>query len=183
MSGVHHPPGDRRGHRHDRNSGDLVSDAPLPVAEPRVLGARRQGQPQAVAAWNKSTGSTAPSPRSCSATSDNLIRLQFGCSYKLGQSVSALFKENAGRSAYLTLAALILSLAIAIPLGILQAVRRNRSLDYTVHDMELRSVLDALVLPRADPDPAVFARHRDIFPPVVATTSRPRGRRSRTRYS
>ena len=32
----------------------------------------------------------------------NLLHLNFGYSYKLSQSVSALFKENAGRSAYLT---------------------------------------------------------------------------------
>ena len=32
----------------------------------------------------------------------HLLHLNFGYSYKLSQSVSALFKENAGRSAYLT---------------------------------------------------------------------------------
>ncbi len=56
----------------------------------------------------------------------------FGYSYNLNQSVTALFKENAGRSAYLTLAALVLSLIIAIPLGVLQAVKRNSVLDYTL---------------------------------------------------
>jgi peptide/nickel transport system permease protein len=61
----------------------------------------------------------------------HLVRLQFGYSYKQGQSVSALFKENAGRTAYLSGAALVLALLIAIPLGIAQALKRNSVGDYT----------------------------------------------------
>ena len=116
-----------------------------------------------------STGSTAQSPRSCCTYLGHLVQLNFGYSYKLGQSVSALFKENAGRSAYLTAAALVLSLVIAIPLGILQAVRRNTSLDYTFTTLELRALLDAVVLPRADPDPVFsLGTITTIFPPVVS---------------
>ena len=45
--------------------------------------------------------------------------------------MSALFNENLGRSAYLSGAALVLSLIIAVPLGIAQAVKRNSPGDYT----------------------------------------------------
>ena len=49
----------------------------------------------------------------------------FGYSYKLNQSVTALFQERWARSLYLSGMALVLSLLIAVPLGIYQAVRRN----------------------------------------------------------
>jgi peptide/nickel transport system permease protein len=102
--------------------------SPSPVYS--VLGAKTT--PEAAAAWNQSHGFDRSEPAQLITYLGHLVRLQFGFSYKLGQSVSALFKENAGRSAYLTFAALLLSLVFAIPIGILQAVRRNSVLDYTV---------------------------------------------------
>ncbi len=55
---------------------------------------------------------------------------KLGYSYKLNQSVNALIGENAGRSAYLSGVAVVLAIIIAIPLGVLQAVRRNKPDDY-----------------------------------------------------
>ena len=101
--------------------------APSPAYD--VLGAK--AQPLAVASWNKQHGYDRPEILQFFSYLNNLLHLNFGFSYKLSQSVSALFEENAGRSAYLTGAALLLSLIIAIPLGILQAVRRNTVEDYT----------------------------------------------------
>jgi peptide/nickel transport system permease protein len=101
--------------------------APSPAYD--VLGAK--AQPLAVIAWNKQHGYDRPEFIQFLSYLNNLLHLNFGFSYKLSQSVSALFKENAGRSAYLTGASLLLSLIIAIPLGILQAVRRNTVEDYT----------------------------------------------------
>jgi len=86
----------------------------------------------AVLAWDKQHGYDRPVLTQFLSYLGNLVHLDFGYSYKLNQSVTALFKENAGRSAYLTGAALVLSLAIAIPLGIAQAVKRNSPLDYTM---------------------------------------------------
>ena len=48
-----------------------------------------------------------------------------GYSYKLNQSVAALFGERWARSAYLSGISLVLAVLIAIPLGIFQAVKRN----------------------------------------------------------
>jgi peptide/nickel transport system permease protein len=48
-----------------------------------------------------------------------------GHSYKLNQSVAALFNERWGRSLYLSGISLVFAVVIAIPLGIYQAVRRN----------------------------------------------------------
>ncbi len=101
--------------------------SPSPVYD--VLGAR--AQPVAVKSWNQLHGYDRPMLAQFFTYAGHLVRLDFGYSYKLSQSVSALFKENAGRSAYLTAAALVLSLLIAIPLGIAQAVRRNSIGDYT----------------------------------------------------
>jgi ABC-type dipeptide/oligopeptide/nickel transport system permease component len=56
---------------------------------------------------------------------NQLLHGNLGYSYKLNQSVAALFQERWLRSAYLSGVTLFLSVVIAIPLGIYQAVRRN----------------------------------------------------------
>ncbi len=94
-----------------------------------VLGTRASAA--AVAAWNKSHGYDRPLILQFFTYIGKLVHLNFGYSYKEGQSVSALFKENAGRSAYLSGASLVLALIIAIPLGVAQAVKRNSIGDYT----------------------------------------------------
>jgi len=71
-----------------------------------VLGAR--AQPAAVVSWNLLHGYDRPEIAQLISYLGDLAHLNFGYSYKLDQSVSALFKENAGRSAYLTGAALLL---------------------------------------------------------------------------
>jgi peptide/nickel transport system permease protein len=85
----------------------------------------------AVASWNKLHGYDRSEAVQFVSYLGGLIHLNFGYGYKFSQSVAALFKENAGRSAYLSGAALVLSLIIAVPLGILQAVKRNSPLDYS----------------------------------------------------
>jgi peptide/nickel transport system permease protein len=130
-----------------------------------VLGAR--AQPAAVVSWNLQHGYDRPEISQLFSYLGELVRLNFGYSYKLDQSVSALFKENAGRSAYLTLAALILSLIIAIPLGIAQAVKRNTVGDYTVTTLNfilysMPSFFLGLILIQ------IFALDLNIFPPTVS---------------
>lgn len=136
---------------------------PSPVYS--VLGAR--AQPAAVVSWNLQHGYDRPEISQLFSYLGELVRLNFGYSYKLDQSVSALFRENAGRSAYLTLAALILSLIIAIPLGIAQAVKRNTIGDYTVTTLNfilysMPSFFLGLILIQ------LFALDLNIFPPTVS---------------
>jgi peptide/nickel transport system permease protein len=102
--------------------------SPTPVYA--VLG--NKAQPAAVRSWNKIHGYDRSEIAQFFSYLGNLCHLNFGFSYKLDQTVTALFKENAPRSAYLSGAALLLSLLIAVPLGIAQAVRRNSIGDYTV---------------------------------------------------
>ncbi|GAA4913048.1 peptide/nickel transport system permease protein [Nonomuraea thailandensis] len=54
-----------------------------------------------------------------------LLQGDLGYSYKLNQSVNALLAENAGRTAMLAGTALVLAIAVAVPLGVFQAVKRN----------------------------------------------------------
>jgi peptide/nickel transport system permease protein len=137
--------------------------APSPVQA--VLGPR--ATVQAKAAWNKSHGYDRPEVVQFFSYVGHLARLQFGYSYKEGQSVSALFKENAGRSAYLSGAALLLSLLIALPLGILQALKRNSVVDYTFTGLTfflyaMPSFLLGLILIQ------LFALDLHVFPPGVS---------------
>jgi peptide/nickel transport system permease protein len=63
---------------------------------------------------------------------DGLLHGSLRYSYKLNQSVAALFGERWARSAYLSGMGPLLAILIAIPLGIYQAVRRNSVGDQAV---------------------------------------------------
>jgi peptide/nickel transport system permease protein len=78
-----------------------------------------------LAAWNKQHGFDDPVAVQYLRYVGQLARGNLGYSYKLNQSVAALFGERWARSAYLSGTALLLSVLIAIPVGIYQAVRRN----------------------------------------------------------
>jgi peptide/nickel transport system permease protein len=93
-----------------------------------VLGAR--ANTALIAAWNKQNGFDDPWLVQYLRYVGNLLRGNLGYSYKLNQSVAALIGEVWARSAWLSGASLVLSLVIAIPLGVYQAVRRNTVGDY-----------------------------------------------------
>jgi peptide/nickel transport system permease protein len=95
-----------------------------------VLGIK--ASPAAIAGFNHLHGYDRPFLRQFVTYVNQTIHGNFGYSYKLNQSVTDLFKENAGRSAYLSGVSVALAVLIAIPLGIFQAVRRNSLLDYTL---------------------------------------------------
>ncbi len=130
-----------------------------------VLGAK--AQPLAVKSWNRIHGYDRSFFVQFLSYLGGIAHLNFGYSFKLDQSVNALFKENAGRSAYLSGAALVLSLLIAVPLGIAQAVKRNSVGDYTVTSFNfilysMPSFLLGLILIQ------FFALDWHIFPPTVS---------------
>jgi peptide/nickel transport system permease protein len=93
-----------------------------------VLGTK--ATPAAIKSFNKIHGYDRPLIVQFVSYINQLLHGNLGYSYKLSQSVTALLKENVGRSAYLSAASIILAVLIAIPLGILQAVKRNRPVDY-----------------------------------------------------
>jgi peptide/nickel transport system permease protein len=137
--------------------------APSPVYA--VLGAK--ARPLAVLQWNRQHGFDRSEATQFVSYVGDLARGNFGYSYKLDQSVTALFRENAGRSAYLSGAALVLSLIVAVPLGIAQAVKRNSPGDYAATSLNfilysMPSFFLGLILIQ------VFALDLHIFPPTVA---------------
>jgi peptide/nickel transport system permease protein len=130
-----------------------------------VLGAK--ATPAAVKSWNQLHGYDRSEFAQFFSYVGHLVRLDFGYSYKLSQTVSALFKENAGRSIYLVGAALVLSLVIAIPLGIAQAVKRNSIGDYAATTVNfilysMPSFFLGLILIQ------FLALDLGIFPPTVS---------------
>ena len=132
-----------------------------------VLGTK--ARPAVIALWDKQHGYDRPEVLQFLSYLGGLVHGNFGFGYKFNQSVSALFQENAGRTAYLSGAALVLSLIIAVPLGIAQAVKRNSPGDYaatainfTLYSMP--SFFLGLILIQ------IFALDLNVFPPGVSDT-------------
>jgi len=92
-----------------------------------VLGPK--ANPAAILAWNSANGFGAPWIVQYWHYVIGALHGNLGYSYKLNQSVGALFGERWARSAYLSGISLVLSVLIAIPLGIYQAARRNTAGD------------------------------------------------------
>jgi peptide/nickel transport system permease protein len=85
-----------------------------------------------VNAFNKSAGYDQPVFVQFWNYMTQLVQGNLGFSYKTNQTVDALIGENLYRSAYLSGMALLLSVLIAVPLGIFQAVKRNKASDQVV---------------------------------------------------
>ena len=88
-----------------------------------VLGSRANSV--LIAAFNKQHGFDNPWLVQYGDYVKNLLHGNLGYAYKYNQPVTSLFAERWARSAYLSGTALLLSVLIAIPVGIYQAVRRN----------------------------------------------------------
>ena len=88
-----------------------------------VLGQR--ADPTAVARWNQDHGFNDPFVVQYLHYLNNLLHGNLGYSYKVNQSVLALFSARWARSMYISAVSITLAVVIAIPLGIFQAARRN----------------------------------------------------------
>lgn len=86
----------------------------------------------AVKAWNKSHGYDRPLVVQFGSYFWGLLHGNLGYSYKEDQTVAKLLAENAPRSAYLSFASLFLAIIVALPVGVWQAIRRNKVSDYTL---------------------------------------------------
>jgi len=136
---------------------------------PAVVALGTKATHQAIAVWDRQHGYDRPVLVQFFSYIANLVQGNFGFAYTFGQSVAALLKENAGRSAYLSGAALVLSLLIAIPLGIAQAVKRNSPGDYVATTINfalysMPSFFLGLILIQ------FLALDWGIFPPGVSDT-------------
>ena len=91
-----------------------------------------------------------------------------GYSYKQNQQVTSLITERLPKTLVLVGISTILALIVAIPLGILQVVRRNKPVDHILTGVVVRLLRDAVVPARDAPDPVLRRRH-----PLVLGRSAP----------
>jgi len=95
-----------------------------------VLG--QQATPTSIAVFDKEHGLDNPFPVQYWDWLKDVLRGDLGFSYVQNQSVSALLGQRLPKTVILAGIAVLLALAVAIPLGFLQALRRNKPLDYVV---------------------------------------------------
>jgi peptide/nickel transport system permease protein len=93
-----------------------------------ILGSR--ASPAEIAAFNRANGLNQPLAGQYLSFLGRLARGNLGYSYRLNQSVDSLVLHQLPNDVLVVGVALVLALAIAVPLGVLQAVRRGRALDH-----------------------------------------------------
>jgi peptide/nickel transport system permease protein len=103
----------------------------LPGGEARaVLGLR--ATPAAVRAFNRDNGLDRPLVEQFLIYIKHLLEGNLGFSYHYDQSVRALLAETLPKTVLLMGSAYVLAFLIGVPLGVYQAVRRNRIDDYVL---------------------------------------------------
>ncbi|UKY53871.1 ABC transporter permease [Streptomyces inhibens] len=91
-----------------------------------------QATPEAIAHFNHQQGYDRSLPEQYAMYLGRLLSGDLGESYKLNQSVASLLGERLPKTALLAGLALALAALLAVPLGILQAVRRGKAADYVL---------------------------------------------------
>jgi peptide/nickel transport system permease protein len=86
--------------------------------------------PLAVEVFNRQNGLNRPLPLQYVAFLNQLIHGNLGYSFKQNMSVDAIVIHDLPNDVLLVGVSLVLALLIAIPLGVMQAVRRNKIADY-----------------------------------------------------
>ncbi|MFE7782329.1 ABC transporter permease [Streptomyces nigrescens] len=91
-----------------------------------------QATPEAVDHFNHQQGYDRSLPEQYLGYLGRLLTGDLGESYKLNQGVAALLAERLPKTALLAGLALALAALLAVPLGILQAVRRGKTVDHVL---------------------------------------------------
>ncbi len=91
-----------------------------------------RANPASVRAFNAQYGLNRPLPVQYLVWISQVLRGNLGFSYKLNQSVDSLLAESIPRTLVLTGTATIIAVGVAVPLGVIQAVRRNSAADYAL---------------------------------------------------
>jgi peptide/nickel transport system permease protein len=95
-----------------------------------ILGAK--ATPVAIAAFNKEYGLDAALPVQYLRYVDLLLHGNLGYSYKLNISVDSLLSLDLPKTFFLVGVSFLIAAVIAVPVGIVQAVRRNRLVDHSL---------------------------------------------------
>lgn len=91
-----------------------------------------QAGAQQIADFNQAQGLNRPLPVQYLYYLNTLLHGNLGTSYTLNEPVSQLIAQRLPKTLVLTVLSAIVGLAAAIPLGMWQAVRRNRPVDYVI---------------------------------------------------
>ena len=91
-----------------------------------------RANPASVRAFNAQYGLDQPLPVQYLVWISQVLRGNLGFSYKLNQSVDSLLAESIPRTLVLTGTATIIAIGVALPMGVIQAVRRNSAADYVL---------------------------------------------------
>jgi peptide/nickel transport system permease protein len=89
-----------------------------------------EATPQQVATFNRENGLNRPLPWQYVSFLNQIIHGNLGYSFKQNMSVDAIVAHDLPNDALLVGASIVLALGIAIPVGVLQAVRRDKLADY-----------------------------------------------------
>jgi peptide/nickel transport system permease protein len=133
-----------------------------------VLGAR--ATPGRIAIFNSTYGLNEPLYRQFLTYVDQVVHGNFGTSYQLQQPVSSLISQRVPKDVVLVGISTALALVIALPMGIYQAVRRDRIGDhlltgasFTLYSMPTFFFGILLI--------AIFSVQLHIFPPEAPSAS------------
>ncbi len=95
-----------------------------------VMGPSAYRNPAAIAQFDKAYGFNRPWYGQYWLWLDHLLHFNLGYSWKLNQSVASLLGSHLPKTVFLVALSIILALMLAIPIGIVQAVRRNKIVDH-----------------------------------------------------
>jgi peptide/nickel transport system permease protein len=90
-----------------------------------------------LAAFNHEQGYDQPWYQQYGLYLHRLVTGDFGYSYQLNQSVLEAIEQRLPKTMVLSLLSTVLAVVVAIPLGVVQAVRRNRWPDYVITSLSL----------------------------------------------
>ncbi|GAA3155557.1 ABC transporter permease [Nonomuraea sp. NPDC049421] len=90
-----------------------------------------------IAAFNHEMGYDRPLWQQYAMYLQRLVTGDLGYSFQLNQSVSEAIAQRLPKTMLLSLASTLLAVVVAVPLGVVQAVRRNRWPDYTINGLSL----------------------------------------------
>ena len=92
----------------------------------------KDATPAQIEQFDHDNGFDLPLPQQYARYVGNLAQGDLGYSYKLNQSVTDAISQRLPKTVLLSIISTILAIGLAIPLGVWQAVRRNRAPDYAV---------------------------------------------------
>jgi peptide/nickel transport system permease protein len=95
-----------------------------------VMGTSAYRSPGAIAQFNKAYGFNLPWYQQYFLWLGHIVQGNLGFSWKLNQSVASLLANRLPKTIFLVGGATILALVFAVPIGVIQAVRRNRLADH-----------------------------------------------------